>query len=36
MSEPTIFALGISSASAVSIGVMFYLHRPLRSVLADL
>jgi hypothetical protein len=36
MSEPTIFALGISGASAISVAVMFYLHRPLRSVLTDL
>lgn len=36
MREPTIFALGISGASAISVGVMFYLHRPLRSVLTDL
>ena len=36
MSEPTIFALGITGASAISLGVMFYLHRPLRSVLTDL
>jgi hypothetical protein len=36
MSEPTIFALGISGASLFSVGVMIYLHRPLRSVLTDL
>jgi hypothetical protein len=36
MSEPTIFGLGISGASAISVAVMFYLHRPLRSVLTDL
>ncbi|HEY4837636.1 MAG TPA: hypothetical protein VIH72_03455 [Candidatus Acidoferrales bacterium] len=36
MSEPTIFALGISGASAISVGVMFYLRRPLRALLTDL
>jgi hypothetical protein len=36
MNEPTIFALGISGTSAISVAVMFYLHRPLRSVLTDL
>jgi hypothetical protein len=36
MSDPTIFARGISGTSALSVGVMVYLHRPLRSVLTDL
>jgi hypothetical protein len=36
MSEPTIFALGVSGASAISVAVMVYLRRPLRALLTDL
>jgi hypothetical protein len=36
MSDATVFALGITGASAISVSVMAYLHRPLRSVLTDL
>jgi hypothetical protein len=36
MSEPTIFATGILGIAALSVGVMSYLHRPLRAVLTDL
>jgi TRAP-type mannitol/chloroaromatic compound transport system permease large subunit len=36
MSEPTIFTLGISGTVLISMGVMTYLQRPLRSVLTDL
>jgi hypothetical protein len=36
MSEPTIFAIGIFGTATLSVGVMTYLHRPLRSVLTDL
>jgi hypothetical protein len=36
MNEPTIFALGVGGASLISVGVMVYLHRPLRALLTDL
>jgi hypothetical protein len=36
MGEPTIFAIGVTGTAALSVSVMAYLHRPLRSVLTDL
>lgn len=36
MSEPIIFAIGIGSASIISIVAMAHLHTPLRAILTDL
>jgi hypothetical protein len=36
MSDPIIFTLGISAASAVSVATVVHLHRPLRAILTDL